>query len=47
MPGIDLKFVLLVFGIIFLVVLLARKAYKKVNTDRIARGKTPQPRKHC
>ena len=45
MPGIDLKFVLLVFGIIFLVVLLARKAYKKVNADKIARGKSSQVRR--
>jgi len=45
MPGIDLKFVLLVFGIIFLIVLLARKAYKKVYADRIAQGKIPKSRK--
>lgn len=46
MPGVDLKFVALVFGIIFLIVLLARKAYKKVNQDRIAHGRIAQPRKN-
>ena len=41
----NLKFVLLVFGIIFLIVFLARKAYKKVNKDRIAQGKVSPARK--
>jgi sterol desaturase/sphingolipid hydroxylase (fatty acid hydroxylase superfamily) len=45
MPSVDLKFVALVFGIVFLVVLLARKAYKKVNQERIAHGRIAQPRK--
>ncbi len=37
MPEINLQFVLLVFGIAFLIVFLTRKAIRKVNKDKASK----------
>jgi len=42
MPQFDLKLVLLVFGIAFLVVLLTRKAIRKVKKDQEIQEKSPK-----